>query len=114
MIPLYLKFSTGKNKYVYDTITNKIFKVDGLVYDILDDFFVLTREKIIQQYSKKQTVSEIQNAIKKISGKIKKEGLFFQKRTVKMKLPVGKERLVSFYDGDLEDLILNMLFTYQQ
>jgi len=108
MIPLYLKFSTGKNKYVYDTITNKIFKVDGLVYDILDDFFVLSREKIIQKHSKKQTVTEVQSAIKRISDKIEKDGLFFPKSPIKMKLPLGKEEFFSLYDGDLEDLILNV------
>lgn len=106
--PLYLKFSTDKNRYIYDTITNKIFKVDQSVYDILDDFFVLTKEKLIQKHSKKQTLSEIRNSIKKISEKIKKDNLFFPKMPIKMKLPLGKQRLFSFYDGDLEDLILNV------
>lgn len=105
--PLFLKFATDKNKYVYDTITNKIFKVDEIVYNILDDFFVLPTKKLIPKYSPNHTISEVESAIQKISEKIEKDGLFFPKRPIKMKLPMEKEKLFSLYDGNLEDLILN-------
>ncbi|MGB2697393.1 MAG: radical SAM protein [Candidatus Zixiibacteriota bacterium] len=106
--PLYLKFSTVENKYVYDTITNKIFRVDNLVYEILDDFFALTGQELVQKHSRNHAIPLIESARTKISEKIRKDDLFFPKKPIKMKLSMEEERLFSFYDGDLEDLILNV------
>jgi uncharacterized protein len=106
--PFYLKFSTKRYKYVYDTITNKIFRVDNLVYEILDDFFVLSREDLVRKYSPTHSIYQIESAREKISEKVKKEDCFFPKKPIGMKLPMNEKMLFSFYDGDLEDLILNV------
>jgi len=106
--PLFFKFSTEKNKYIYDTITNKIFKVDKLIYTVLDDFFVLPEKEIMEKYSGICAGAELKSALQNISKKIEQEGLFFPKGAIKMKLPYEREEFFSFYDGDLEDLILNV------
>lgn len=106
--PLFLKFSTPENKYVYDTVTNKIFQVDELTYDMLDDFFVMPEKKLRKKFTQRHSVPEVEKALKGISNKIQEEGVFFPKRTVKMKIPYERDEFLSFYDGDLEDLILNV------
>ena len=106
--PLYLKFSTDENGFVYDTITNKIFRVDKLVYEMLDDFFLLPYRELIQKHSRNHPMPQVESAIKRISVKVRKEGIFFPEKSISMKLPMEEERLFYFYDGDLEDLILNV------
>ena len=106
--PLFLKFSTAKNKYVYDTMTNKIFRLDDLTYGILEDFFVLPEKELVEKCAQKHSTEKVQGALRNISRKIEEEGLFFPKRPIKMKMPYDGEELLSFYDGDLEDLILNV------
>ena len=106
--PLYFKFSTDQNKYVYDTITNKIFQVDNQVYEILDDFFVLSREDLVRKHSRNHSNVQIESARDRIEEKIERNGLFFPKNTIEMKLPMEEERFFSLYDGSLADLILNV------
>ncbi len=82
--------------------------MDELIYEILDEFFALPRRELIQKYSQNHSIPEVENTLARISKKIEGEGLFFPGRPIKMKIPYEKEEFVSFYDGHLEDLILNV------
>ncbi len=49
--PLFVKYTTRSGgRYVYDSDTNEIVHVGEVVYDIIDDYHVLTADEIIEKY----------------------------------------------------------------
>jgi uncharacterized protein len=59
----YLKFSVGKNYYVYDTTTNDLVKIDRSVYLILNDYFKCDLQTLKQKYQNNLSPKELHFAI---------------------------------------------------
>lgn len=49
--PLYIKFQTGDNSYIYDVATGAIIEVDDIEYSIIDDFHRIPLEEIIDKHA---------------------------------------------------------------
>ena len=47
LAPLILKYKTKENHYLYDAATGRIIRVDPIVYEIIDDFAVLTDQELL-------------------------------------------------------------------
>lgn len=61
--PLYIKYRTDKNAYLYDAGTGEIIEVDDVVYSIIDDYGILSEEKIIDKHYGQYTTEELKDAL---------------------------------------------------
>jgi len=61
------RFETRQNKYIYDVNTMKIVRADPVVWEIIGDFGVLSKEDIFSKYCGKYSIAEISAACDEIS-----------------------------------------------
>jgi uncharacterized protein len=78
--PLVHRFETEHCKYVYDVNTGEILRVNDIVWDIVEDFGSLSKEKIVTKYASKYLPDAISAAYDQIVNKQKGEGLLLSKR----------------------------------
>lgn len=106
--PFIYKFMSYKNTfYVYDVNTNHFIKVDSLIYDMIDDWGVLSVNDIISKWRNKYPVEEVKKAIHIIDSFTKK-GYFSNYRPKKMWRPEFREKFEDTFNSNISLLILNI------
>jgi uncharacterized protein len=107
MKPFIHKFKTKSNNYIYDVNTNQFIKVNSVVYDIIEDWNILTPQEIISKWREKYKVKEINSAIQQIQLFFYK-GHFASHRPKKMWRPNFEEGLREVLNSNVNMLILNI------
>ncbi len=74
------RFETKQNKYIYDVNTMKIVRANPVVWEIIGDFGVLSKEDIFSKYCGKYNIAEISAACDEISKTQQERNLFLAKR----------------------------------
>jgi uncharacterized protein len=106
--PFIHKFkSLNENFYVYDVNTNKIIHVNRLIYDIISDFLVLSREEIISKWRYRYDHIDIERALQELAVQHKK-GYFSSHRPQKMAMPYSDTFLEQKFRSKIGPLVLNI------
>ncbi len=74
------RFETRQNKYIYDVNTMKIVVVDPVVWDIIGDFGILSKEDIFSRYCGQYDIAEISSAYDEIADARQDKELFLSNR----------------------------------
>lgn len=106
--PFVHKFETENNKYVYDLNTFRIIKVDSVIWDIVDDFGSITKDKIISKYRRYYSVDEIVSAYNTIMHMQKRLGLLLANRPIHIIMPLSEEQLKQKLSSERRSIILNV------
>jgi len=64
--PLFTKYRTEKNNYLYDCGTGRIVKVDEVIYTIIDDFAILTNKELLLKYRKAFEKGRVKTALREV------------------------------------------------
>ncbi|MEW6457113.1 MAG: hypothetical protein AB1410_10430 [Acidobacteriota bacterium] len=62
--PFVKKFRMNKGYYIYDVNSNEIFKVDEIIFDIVDKIYKMDLESIVNKFKNKYEISDIKKATK--------------------------------------------------
>ncbi len=93
--------------YIYDVNTNQFIKVDTVIYDIIDNWNILSMEDIISKWRDKYSDKKIKEAINTIKKFIEK-GYFSHHRPTRMWSPEFKNRFKDTFNSNISILILNI------
>jgi uncharacterized protein len=66
MKPFIYKFETDDNKYIYDTLTNEILKVDGAVFDVIDYIYECEEDEILNRFQRRYARDRLARALHEI------------------------------------------------
>lgn len=105
--PFIHKFKTKDNYYIYDVNTSEILKVDETLWDIVEDYKVLSKNEIVNKYLSKYSEDEISTACYRIFEAQQKQGLFLPNRP-EVKIQVDKDSAFQFLNTNRDGLILNV------
>ncbi|MEO0129674.1 MAG: radical SAM protein [candidate division WOR-3 bacterium] len=106
--PFVHKFqSLNRNYYIYDVWTNRVVRVNEIVYDLIDDFGVLRYPEIIRKWMKKCPLSSIKSALTEIEI-AQKKGLFLDKRFKQMVVPYDDIYLGNAIASNIGYMIVNI------
>ena len=106
--PFIHKFETERQRYVYDVNTDRIIQVSPAVYDIVDDFGVLSVGQMVEKYSVWHTAEEIGNAYQTVELANQDEGLFSNNHPSEILYPLDEQALRCLYDEDVRTLCLGV------
>lgn len=70
------KFNQGNDYFVIDINSGSLHQVDELVYDLLDDEKIKSKDELINEYKEKYSKEEIEEAYEEIEELIKEEYLY--------------------------------------
>jgi uncharacterized protein len=79
LTPFVHRIETRQNKYIYDVNTMKIVRVDPVVWDIIGDFGVLSKEEMLSKY-RGYNMAEISSAYDEIATIRREKELFLSNR----------------------------------
>jgi uncharacterized protein len=77
--PFIKKIKTENGYYIYDVFKNDILTVDNTTYDIIEDFYNLSKTELIAKYNKNYNIEKLENRWKIIEKKIT-QGYFSNER----------------------------------
>ena len=80
LAPFVHRFETKENKYIYDVNTMKIVRVDPVVWEIIGDFGVLSKEEMFSKYCGQYNIAEISSAYDEIATAQRDRDLFLSNR----------------------------------
>lgn len=103
--PFVFCFKTENKKYVYDVNTNKVFEVDRVLHDIINEYGTMPLTDLFKKYGSKHTKKEIERAYIEI-GEAQKEGFFSAFRP--HKIAYGIELKEALRELKCEQLTLNL------
>ncbi|MDE0426382.1 MAG: radical SAM protein [Candidatus Poribacteria bacterium] len=106
--PFVHKFETEKQSYVYDVNTDRIIQVTPAVYDIIDDFGVLSVREMVPKYGVQHTPEEIAEAYETIEMANRDERLFSNNHPSEILYPLDEQSLRLLYDEDVRTLCLGV------
>ncbi len=106
--PFVHKFKTEKQHYVYDVNRDRIIQVSPVVYDIIDDFGVLSVEDMVEKYSSQYTPGQIGEGFQMIRSANSHEGLFSNNHPSEIMYPLDEQSLRNLYDEDVRSLCLGV------
>lgn len=106
--PFTHKFKTERQSYVYDVNTDRIIQVSPVVYDIIDDFGVLSVRDMIDKYGVQYTADEIRVAYDMIETANRDENLFSNNHPSEILYPLDAQSLQRLYDEDVRTLCLGV------
>ena len=107
--PFIHKFKNEKYSYVYDVNTDQIIQVSPVVYDIVNDFGVLSISEMVEKYGPQyNTVEEIRKAYETIETANREEGLFSNNHPREIRYPIDEQSLRLIYDEELNSLCLGV------
>lgn len=106
--PFVHKFKTEKQCYVYDVNTDRIIQVNSTVYDIIDDFGVLSFKEMVTKYGVQYTFEEIAEAYETIEMAKSDERLFTNNHPSEILYPLDEQSLRLLYDEDVRTLCLGV------
>ena len=78
--PFIHKFRTNKNCYIYDVNTMRIIRVDSILWKIITDIGILSKEEILLKYSARYDSEKLSKVLDEIEHSQEKIGLFLNKR----------------------------------
>ena len=105
--PFIYKFTTDRGFYIYDVNTNQILKASQIEYDLVDDYAILPRQKLLSKWKRKYDGVAIKNALKGITY-WQERGCFSSRHPENLSYPVKEELLSNLLDSKMEQLILNI------
>lgn len=106
--PFIHKFKTEKQSYIYDVNTDRIIQVSPAVYDIIDDFGVLSVEDMVEKYGSQYTQGEIREGFQTIQSANRDEGLFSNNHPSEILYPLDEQSLRNMYDESVQFLCLGV------
>ena len=106
--PFIHKFKTEKQCYVYDVNTDRIIQVNPVVYDIIDDFGVLSVENIVKKYRVRHMPQAINEAYQTLEQANRDEKLFSNNHPSEILYPLDEQSLRLLYDEDVRSLCLGI------
>lgn len=106
--PFIHKVQTDHNKYIYDSNTGEILRVDDIVWDIIEDFGSLPKERIVAKYVSKYQPDEISAAYDQITDAQKDGLLLFKRPKVIFKFGNKLREIARQLMKNREELILNV------
>ncbi len=106
--PFTHKFKTERQSYVYDVNTDRIIQVSSVVYDIIDDFGVLSATDMIDKYGVQYASDEIRVAYDMIETANRDENLFSNNHPSEILYPLDAQSLQRLYDEDVRTLCLGV------
>jgi len=102
------KFSTKDNLYIYDVNTNKIFQVNEIVFDIIDEVGISSEDEIINKYVYKYKPDNIKKNFNKIKNYFSENGKINNKRpNISFKIKSIKDVKNELSEG-LEHLVISI------
>ncbi len=71
----YISFPYGDSRYIYDSTTNSIQRIDPAVDLILDDYWILSRDALRHRYQHRLTPDTFNSAIARVDEMVHKRGM---------------------------------------
>ncbi len=105
--PLIHKFRTKLYFYIYDANSNRILRVDPIIYEIIDFYGVIPDSEIIEKFKSKYTEEVITKRLNLVKS-FRKQGYFSDFRPTVMEYPLNKQEIKKQLDSGLEHIILNV------
>jgi len=106
-MPFIHKFqSYNKEHYIYDVNTNQIIHVDQIVFDIIDDFLLLSNGDILSKWKNRYKRQIIETALRSIN-LFHKKGIFSTNRPMRMLRP-NYDEFFHYYKSEIGAVILNI------
>ncbi len=102
------KFSTSNHRYLYDSNTNNIVRLDVLTFDIVDDWGKLSNAAIVEKWSHKYDSDKVGKALSYIEEIAAKEGIFSTLGPKCLESSWGKRKIKESLDTQIEQLILSV------
>lgn len=106
--PFVHKFQTKNNNYIYCLNTNRIFEVNNVVYQIIDDYNVITNDNIMNKFKNIYKKQEIQNAINAIEEIRTKTGAFGSRIAENFKIAMSEEEYEYEINNKIGTITLNV------
>jgi len=106
-----IAFEVEGINYIYDSYSNQLLKVAPVVVDIIDDTFVISKEKIIENYKDKYSKDMISIAFKNIHDAQEKANVFRKFTIAGLSLSAEKntvEKVKEKLSDSLSQLILSV------
>ena len=106
-----ISFDIDNISYIYDSYSNQLLKVSPVIVDIIDDTFVISREKIIEKYKDKYSEDVISTAYKNVIDAQDKANVFRKFTLPKLSLSSEKstvEKVKEKLSESLSSLVLNV------
>jgi uncharacterized protein len=96
------------NYYIYDVNTNRILRVSKIVYNIINDYLILSHDDLISRWRTQHKQNEIKKALEQLDIQNKK-GVFLPCRPIRMKGPICcNKHLEDKLAKKLSQLVLNI------
>lgn len=105
--PFIHKFETTNYKYIFDANSMQIFRVNPIVWDIILDHGVLSKDEIASKYSKSYSVSEVLNAYAEIT-KFQDNHFLLSKRPKRIGMPFDRQYIEDQLTSQRMQLCLNV------
>lgn len=106
--PFIHRFETAQHKYIYDVNTGRMLKVDTVIWDIVEDFGILTKDQIVTKHCSHYTPEEILAAYTNIRDAQQQRGLLLSNRPKQIMMPHTEECMRQMLAKKREQLILNV------
>ena len=106
--PFTRKFRTKHGFYVFDVNTNRIVPVNHAIYEIIDDFGVLSVDEMIRKYSDVIPHDDIREAFTMINAARNEQQLFLNHRPSEIMYPLDEQSLRRLYDERLQTMTLGV------
>lgn len=103
-----MKFRTSTSHYVYDVNLNLILKVDGVQFDIVDDFGVLGLDDIVLRHKHEHPPRAIGNAYRKLASARDTHGYFSNNRPKSIAYMLDEPSLRKLYEESINVLTLGV------
>lgn len=105
--PLYKKFRTNNNTYLYDTYSNNILEVDNIIFDIVDDFFQYPDNFILRKWRFKYSINDIKRKLLLLKQCIDEKKYLCIYKTI-FKMFLSKNKIKKILESKLEHMILEV------
>lgn len=105
--PFIHKFQTTDNYYIYDVYTNQFILVDDVIFQIIDDYGVLSNIDVISKWEKTFSESNIKKALNAID-EFQRKGYFLPGIFTKMKIPMSKDDIIDRLENNIKHIVLNL------
>ncbi|MCD6505133.1 radical SAM protein [Candidatus Poribacteria bacterium] len=105
--PFVHAFETENHKYLYDVNTNRVLRVNEVIYDLIRYYGRLSPEEIAQRLNHKYDIQTIKHGLKEIET-AQKLGLFSTFRPSKIQYPKTRTEIRDLLDTERGSITLNV------